>query len=343
MTISRRTFVQTAAAAVAAGSLCSTAMAEEVQGNRVCQILGIEKPVVQAIMFDMTNAELVAGVSNAGGLGVLSMTTREQIAEVKALTNKPFAVSTYFADDETVAILKEEGIQIICAGTVEAPGGEGWIVDQSGVKFWKDNGFTVLCKALNVTLDGALAIQEAGADILIPVGYGAGGCAPYNTVGYPALLSEFSKHIDIPMLAAGGVVDAATAFAGKVAGAEGAYCGTRFLATEESNCCDAAKQIILETRGEQLIDMPTSLYGQVYSIVPCAKSPLTEKAVEMYRNGASYDEITEFNGTNAQFWMSMSAGNIDEWGVGMDRSVSLITEILPIQQIVDDIAAPFLD
>ena len=166
--ISRRNLIKGTAAAAATMAVANIAVAEEAPAaNRVCEILGIEKPVVQAIMFDMTNAELVAAVSNAGGLGVLSMTMPEQVDEVLALTDKPFAVSPAMADEETAQMLKDKGITIICAGTVEKPYGEGFMFGPEGIAFWKEQGFTVLCKALNVTLDGAIAIQEAGADILL--------------------------------------------------------------------------------------------------------------------------------------------------------------------------------
>ena len=347
--ITRRSLLRIGSMATAAAVLPTvSAHAEEPAKNRVCQILGIQKPVVQAIMFDMTNAELVAAVSEAGGLGVLSMTTIDQVAEVQALTSKPFAVSSFLTDEDTAAALKDAGVKIICAGTVQFPTHdygfeiEGLSAGPDSIAFWKDHGFTVLCKQLNATLEGALAIQDAGADILIPVGFGAGGCAPYNTTAAPQLISEFKAGgVEIPMLAAGGIVNYDTAAACAAVGAEGAYCGTRFLATDESNCCDAAKKIIVQTRSEDLVTMPTSLKGEVYSLVPCIKNDLSEKAIDMWRSGATYDEITQFNGTNAQFWASMSAGNIDEWGVGMDRAVNLITSIRPAADIVNEIAGAF--
>lgn len=340
--ISRRTLVQGAAAGAVAALGASTAFASEPAAkNRVCEILGIEKPVMQAVMFDLTNPELVAAVSNAGGLGTLAMTSAEQIDAVKALTDKPFAISTYSADEETATALRDAGITTVLVGTVQYPSSD-WAIDTSGIEFWKAQGFTVAVKALNTTLEGALATQEAGADILIPVGYGAGGCGPCNRTAATALLAEYKAGgITIPMLAAGGVVDAATAAACATAGAEGAYCGTRFLATEESNCCDEAKQIICDTRSEDLVEIPTSLSGDLFGLVPCTRTPLTEKVLDMMASGATYDEITEFSGTNAQFWMSMSAGNIDEYAVGMDRAVNLVTEVVPAAQVVDEIASAF--
>lgn len=342
--VSRRSLVKgavVAAAGVALAGATSARAAEPASENRVCKILGIEKPVVQAVMFDLTNAELVAAVSNAGGLGVLAMTDIAQVEEVKALTDKPFAVQTYSANEETAQALKDAGVSIILAGTVQYPSAD-WAIDTTGIEFWKSQGFTVLVKALNTTLEGALATQEAGADILIPVGYGAGGCGPCNRTAAPALLAEYAAGgITIPMLAAGGIVNAATAAACVAADAEGAYCGTRFLATEESNCCDAAKKVICETRSEDLLEIPTSLNGDFFGLVPCTRTPMTEKVLEMMASGASYDEITEFSGTNAQFWMSMSAGNIDEYAVGMDRAVNLITEVVPAAQVVDDVAGAF--
>lgn len=342
MRVSRRSLIKGAAVAAAAGSMaaCGTALAAD-EPNRVCEILGIEKPVVQALMFGMTNPELVAAVSEAGGLGVLAATTQEEIQAVKALASKPFAVSPSMADEDTIAMLKDEDISIVLTGTLQFPSAD-WAIDASGVKMWKDAGFTVLVKALNVTLDGALAIQEAGADILIPVGYGAGGCGPANRTAYPALLSQFRSQITIPMLAAGGIVDASTASAGKACGAEGAYCGTRFLATDESNACDAAKQAILDTCSEDLVDLPTSLGDDLFGYVPCVRTPMVEEALSMLTSGTPLSEVTAFDGTNAAFWVSMTAGNVDEYSVGMDRAVNLITAITPAADAVDEIGSVFV-
>lgn len=340
MNISRRSLIAGTAVA-AASTACGVAMADEAQPNRVCQILGIEKPVVQAIMYEMTNPELVAAVSNAGGLGTLSYTDPADIDKTLALTDKPFAVAPAIADEETVAMLKDKGLNIIMSGTVQIPD-YGWTCDTSGIKMWKENGFTVLVKALNVTMEGALAIQEAGADILIPVGYGAGGCGPVNRTACPALLSEFRKQITIPMLAAGGIVDCSTAAAGRAAGAEGAYCGTRFLATDESNCCDAAKQIIIETKSEDLAELPTSFGNTVFGLVPCVLTPMVQECLDMLHNGVEQAEVTALDGTNGPFWAAMTAGNIDEYSVGMDRAVNLVTEITPAAVAVDDIASAFI-
>lgn len=91
-------------------------------------------------MFDLTNPELVAAVSNAGGLGVLAMTDISQVEEVKTLTDKPFAVNTYATDDETVAALKDAGINIIFVGALQHPGTD-WAIDTSAIEFRKEQGF----------------------------------------------------------------------------------------------------------------------------------------------------------------------------------------------------------
>ena len=343
-TLTRRNLLAGSAAAAAGAALASTGFAvadETPKTNRVCEILGIEKPLVQAVMFDMTNPELVAAVSNAGGLGFFSFTEVDQIQDVLALTDKPFGVAPYYNDDETAEALKELGINIVYVSSLGYPS-DNYVPDTSTVTFWKDHGFTVVTKFVNATLEGALALEEAGADIIAVVGYGAGGCGPVVTATYPMLLSEFAGKVSVPMLAGGGVVDAATARAGAACGAEGAYVGTRFLVTEESNCCDAAKQIIIDTRAEDLTEVYTVYNGEVFALVPCSRSAMTEKFDEMLRSGATNEELRELAGTFAPFWIAMSTGNIDEYAVGMSRACSLITGFKGVQEIVDEISAPFM-
>ena len=327
--ITRRNLVKGSAVAAAAalGASATAAIADETAApNRVCEILGIEKPVVQAIMNHLTSPQLAAAVSEAGGLGVLATPTREEVQATKELTSKPFAVAEYFFDGETVAWLQEEGVGIVLA----VPLGD------EVVKQYKEAGFTVLVKVLESTADMMRGYQDQGADILIPIGYGAGGCGPRRDLSCATLLAEYKPVIEIPMLAAGAIVNAQTAAAAVAVGAEGAYAGTRFLMTEESPCSQQAKDVIAAAKAEELVRVEIA-----YGIIHMNRSERAEQALEMIAQGATIDELTDFTGAAMDMWAAMADGNVDEWAVGMDNAVNMIDSVLPAADVVNDLASAF--
>ena len=238
--MNRRSFVKAASAAavasvstVAAGS----AFADEAAPNRVCEILGIEKPVIQAFMSGLTSPELCAAVSNAGGMGIIGMPSQEDLQTVKSLTDKPFCVGFYGYDADTMKMLQDEGVSIVFV-LGQGSKANDYAVDTDTIKNLKDNGFTVIYRDVNTTVPALVAAQDAGADIVVASGYGQGGHMTETRITLATMLTEARPQITVPLMASGCIVDAAPAAAAAAAGAEGAYVGTRFNASEESPCSD---------------------------------------------------------------------------------------------------------
>ena len=155
-TLSRRNFLTgtvAAAGMMALGSMAGlSASAEKSEKNRVCEILGIEKPVIQANMSQLTSPELAAAVSNAGGLGIIAVAAGDQfradVQKLKSLTDKPFGVE-FSANDDTIAMLQEEGVKIVfflgLGGKDGGLLGNGdYNVDADGIKKAKDAGVYVI-------------------------------------------------------------------------------------------------------------------------------------------------------------------------------------------------------
>lgn len=157
--------------------------------NRVAQTLGIEKPVVQAAMTWITDAKLVAAVSNAGGMGVLAanagqteLTTdpnetaermRQQIQLTKTLTNKPFAVNFLPTDKNLPAsfdfstplynVIKEEGG---IAAVVMA----SFSLEKSVVEEFHDLGIKILYRPINPSVENCVEAEKLGVDMIIATG-----------------------------------------------------------------------------------------------------------------------------------------------------------------------------
>ena len=217
----------------------------------VCENLGIEVPIMQAAIWPATSAELVAAVSETGGLGSIGSvfesaeTVEKQIARVRELSDRPFAVN------HVVPLLDEEAFE----ATLEARpavislalGDPGELVDRAHAA-----GAKVVHQVH--TVEQARRAAELGVDAIIAQGAEAGGQGMALGVGAMALIPQVvDAVVPIPVLAAGGVADGRGLAAALVLGAQGANVGTRFLASEEASADDKWKQAILHTESEEVV------------------------------------------------------------------------------------------
>jgi len=314
--------------------------------NRVCQILGIEKPVIQAPMAWITSPELVAAVSNAGGLGCLGICAgfdkqvstveetveemRKSIRRTRELTNRPFAVNVFPSQMDshgfskaTVELCKEEGVKIlICTG----------VISPEDFKKWKEDGFTLIVREANPTVRGAIAAEKAGADIIVATGCDEGGSMPTNSYGTVAITALLSEAVNIPVLAAGGIINGKFAKASAIVGAEGAFVGTRFILSEENPAADNVKEDIMSTHPDDLI-----IFDNYNGYAKWRTTPhkVGKDAVEANKKGNK-------NPPTGNFFEGLIKGNLDACVNSVNNVCSLIKTIDPCSVIVDEIAAGYL-
>ncbi len=211
--------------------------------------LGIQYPIIQAGMGGVATAELVAAVSNAGGLGVIgaAMMTpailREQVAKVKDLTDKPFGVDLLLAQgwpglDEMFQVMFEEEVPIFASGLGNpAPYAEEM----------HRHGMTVM--AVIGAVRHARRVVEGGTDIVVAQGTEGGGHT--GRIATMALVPQVVDAIaPTPVVAAGGVADGRGLVAALALGACGVWVGTRFVATTEAFGHDNYKHKIVESNEE---------------------------------------------------------------------------------------------
>jgi nitronate monooxygenase/enoyl-[acyl-carrier protein] reductase II len=217
----------------------------------VCDVLGIEVPVMQAAIWPATAPELVAAVSEAGGLGSIgavfeqAASLERQIARVRELTERPFAVN------HVVPLLDEEAFKAtLRAGPAVvsfALGDPGGLVERAHAA-----GAKVVHQVH--TVGQARWVAQLGVDAIIAQGSEAGGQGMPLGVGAMALVPQVVDAVDpIPVLVAGGVADGRGLAAALVLGAQGANVGTRFLASEEASADESWKRGILATESEDVI------------------------------------------------------------------------------------------
>jgi enoyl-[acyl-carrier protein] reductase II len=211
--------------------------------NRVTALLGVELPIVQAPMGWIARAQLASAVSNAGGMGIIE-TSSGQLEAVKAeirmmrdLTDKPFGVNiaqAFVRDPHIVDFVVDQGVSFVTTSAGSPTRYTGAL---------KAAGLTVF--HVVPTLHGALKAVEAGVDGLVVEGGEGGGFKNPRDVATMVLLPLVRSKVDVPIVAAGGIVDGASMAAAFALGAEGVQMGTRMVSAEESPVHDNWKQAIL--------------------------------------------------------------------------------------------------
>lgn len=236
----------------------------------ITELFGIKYPILNAGMGRVALPDMVAAVSNAGGLGVLGAgsgapeLTREYIREIRTLTDKPFGLNAPLAlpnGKENAQVALEEKVPVINYSM----GRGDWIV-----KAAHQYGGKVMASVNDVHL--ATRAQAHGADAVIAAGYEAAGHA--GEIGTFVLLPRLVEVLDIPVIAAGGIANGAGLMAALALGAGGVSMGTRFWTTQEGPMHQNWKQKALE------LDINETLFSDRFDGMLCRQMK-TEAACNM--------------------------------------------------------------
>jgi enoyl-[acyl-carrier protein] reductase II len=216
-------------------------MAQRVFDNRITRLLKVDIPIANAPMGGVASAELVAAVADCGAIGFIpgSMSpagARDRIQQTRKLTQRPFGVNipTRFADPAIVDVMLEEGVR--CVTTSTGPVGPY-------IPELKAAGITVL--HVVTSLAEAQRAADAGVDGLIVEGSEAAALRGPQEVATMVLLPLITERIDLPVIAAGGIVDGRSMAAAFALGAEGVLMGTRFIASIEASVHENYKQALV--------------------------------------------------------------------------------------------------
>ena len=264
--------------------------------NRVCQILKIEKPVIQGPMFWLTDAKLVAAVSEAGGLGVLgphagqyslpkddverAERMRKEIQKVKELTSKPFGVNILPSgknpDEQLELMLKVVYEEKVPVAVVVFDSQE---VVEDAIRDLKAHGVTVVYRQISITPEIARKAEKAGVDIIAATGMDEGGTLPGHNIGTFSIVPLIVDSVKIPVMAAGGITDRRTFNAAFALGAEGVFCGTLFLSSTEARTAPNVKEMIVKSNASDMDFFRAIPY--YYRSIP---TPLSRKLAQMDKN-----------------------------------------------------------
>jgi NAD(P)H-dependent flavin oxidoreductase YrpB (nitropropane dioxygenase family) len=264
--------------------------------NRYTELVGIDHPIVQEGLGPFRTSKLAAAVSNAGGLGTVSMpgfpadlragarTFREHIEECASLTDRPFAVNIPIGMDSTGAVLPFTDVYIDAAFAARrADAGLSRqlsvLTTSAGfpgayVRRIKDEGLIHQHK-VGATRQ-AIRAQEAGVDVIIAAGFEMGGHAPSKAVHTFVLVPNVTAEVDVPVLLTGGARDGRTLAAALCLGADGVAMGSRFIASHDNvDWHPAYRQALLDAREGDDVAFD-GVYGPCRGLRNAASARLTD-------------------------------------------------------------------
>ena len=316
--------------------------------TQLCELFGIEFPIIQAGMGVFTSAELVAAVSNAGGLGSLGTGLRpveslkselllrpvkslkEELPRIRQLTNRPFAVNYTLAqpNEEIFNLILEIKPPIISF----ALGDPGDLVKQA-------HAIGSLVMHQVGTVQQAKQAAERGVDVIIAQGSESGGFS-----GHVAALALVPQVVDavrpIPVVAAGGIADGRGLAAALILGAQGVNIGTRFLASVEAPISEMWKKAIISANSEDAVKVEVwndifPRRAAAYDTVPRAiRTPFIEKW-QKSREAAQRDAER----LRAEVISAIQQGKMEEFIPWAGQTAGLVHEVLPAAEIVKRIMA----
>ena len=283
----------------------------------ITKLLNIKYPIFQGAMAQISHYQLAAAVSEAGGLGIIAsggMTgeqLREEIRELRKLTDKPFAVNV---------MLMMKNIKDIVTVIIE----EKFIMP-----YLKEAGIKVI--PVIASVKHAQKMQELGVDAVIAEGSEAGGhIGETNTM---ALIPQIVDSVDIPVIAAGGVADGRGLAAAFVLGAQGVQMGTIFLASEECPISAGYKDAIVAAN-----DTATAVTGRIAGApVRCIRNEMTDHYIELENKGTNRDELEEI--TIGSLSKAVYEGDTVHGSMMSGQIAGLVKEIRPCKEILDTIVA----
>lgn len=306
--------------------------------TRLCDLLAIDYPILNAPMSGTAAADLAAAVSAAGGFGMIGGSTgagpdwlRTQIRAVRARTARPFGVgliSSFPGVDDLVQVALDENVAAINHSFAD-PTPYVASAHAAGVKIF----------AQVQTVAQAVVAAQAGVDMIVAQGADAGGHT--GSIGLLALLPAIVDAVgDIPVVAAGGIADGRGLAAVLMLGAVGAWLGTRFVASKEWGGHDWEQRAVIAATADDTIRT------RVYDLIREAPFP-DGIADRMLRNSfvdawQGRDDDIRAHRQELKQQIATAAQRADVQGVDISAGVvaGLVQSVEPagaiVQQIVRD-------
>ena len=301
--------------------------------NRICQLFGIQYPLIQAGMIWCSGWELAAAVSNADGLGIIGSGSmypeilEEQVLKCKQATNKPFAENLpmlYPDIDKHIQTIIKHKVPIVFTS---AGNPKTW------TKHLQEHGIKVVHVVSSVKF--ALKAQDAGVDAIVAEGFEAGGHNGRDETTTFCLIPMVKAAIDIPLIAAGGIGTGRGMLAAMNLGADAVQVGSRFVTSTESSAHENFKQYIIASE-----EGDTMLTLKELTPVRLLKNEFYTQLQSAYQDGADKEKLTEILG-RGRAKKGMFEGDLIEGELEIGQIAGLIEKIMPAGEIVQEMMTEF--
>ena len=301
--------------------------------NRITQLFGIKYPIIQGGMIWCSGWKLASAVSNAGGLGLIGSGSmypevlRDHIIKCKKATGKPFGVNLpliYPDIEKHINTIIDLGVKIVFT-SAGSPKKYTSLLKQHGIKV----------AHVTASLRFAKKSEEAGVDTVVCEGFEAGGHNGKDETTTMCLIPNVSENISIPVIAAGGIGSGKAILAAFSLGAEGVQIGSRFVASKECSAHINFKKAVTESN-----EGDTMLSLKQLTAVRLLNNEFYQKVIEAENRGDSIDELKELLG-RGRAKKGMFEGDLKEGELEIGQVSSMINDIKPVKEIIDDLIREF--
>lgn len=317
--------------------------------NRVTEILGIEKPIIQGPMSWLTDGKFVGEISKAGGLGGLGINAgqtssaqtveatienmRREIRIARSITDKPIGINVIpmptlagldlYTQPMFDLIIEEKVEVVVMVGDFS----KEW------TRRFKDNNVKVIYRG-EPTVEVTQRAIEGGVDIIVATGFDEGGQVPKKVIGTFSIVPLIvdAAQGKVPVLAAGGITDKRTAHAAMALGAEGLFVGTAFLMSEESRMAQNIKEAVLKADATDLV-----LYRTQPAYYRSLPGELPDRLLQMDKDLATNEEIYQASNPASGMREGMLVGDLSKGFASFGLGISMIDKVQTVAEIMDQL------
>lgn len=303
--------------------------------NRICQLFGIETPIIQGGMVWCSGWRLASAVSNAGGLGLLGAgsmhpeTLIEHIRKLNQATDKPWGINIplmYPEIGRLMDIIVDEGVKVVFT-SAGSPKKYTQMLHDAGIK------------VAHVVSSSKFArkCEEAGVDAVVAEGFEAGGHNGREETTTMALIPQVRQATTLPLIAAGGIGSGQAMVAAEALGAEGVQIGTLFALAKESSAADEFKRLCTSIE-----EGDTMLCLKKISPTRLVKNALYNRLAEAEARGADADELREMLGKAASK-RGIFEGDTEDGEIEIGQIASAVKTIDDVATIMARLKAEYIE
>ncbi len=292
----------------------------------ICELLSIEKPILQGGMANIATGAFAAAVSNSGGLGIIASGGRNadqiriEIEACRALSDKPFGVNLMLLNPHSDALAELVAQMRVPVVTTGAGNPAKYIAKL------KEANVKVIPVVSSVGL--ARRMEALGVDAIIAEGTESGGHVGETTT--MVLVPQIVDAVAIPIIAAGGIASGRQLVSALALGASGVQIGTCLLVSEECPIHINYKHALLHAK-----DIDTVVTGRsVGAPVRCLRNQMTKTYIEMEKQGTTVMELEKL--TLGSMRLAVLEGDIKNGSVMAGQVAGMLKEIKPIKVILDE-------